>query len=116
MYKDFYYKNYASLNEAMRIHNKIMPGEKFNYIDYGLLSLIRSFYDSKKDFYMTNDQLAAMFFVCDKTIRKSINRLCKCQFIKKQYKENNRLKGRYLIYNEKNVNSFVSSMLAESSR
>ena len=89
MYKDFYYKNYASLNEAMRIHNKIMPGEKFNYIDYGLLSLIRSFYDSKKDFYMTNDQLAAMFFVCDKTIRKSINRLCKCQFIKKQYKDNN---------------------------
>ena len=52
MYKDFYYKNYASLNEAMRIHNKIMPGEKFNYIDYGLLSLIRSFYDSKKDFYI----------------------------------------------------------------
>jgi hypothetical protein len=110
MAKDFHYKNYYSLNEAFQIYNNIMPGERFTLIDYNILSLARSFYDSGKDFYMSNDQLAAMFYACEKTIRSSINRLCTFEFLTKQNIDNNRLKGRYLIYNATKVQTFIGQM------
>ena len=113
MSKDFHYKNYYSLNEAFQIYNNIMPGEKFTLIDYNILSLARSFHDSGQKFYMSNDQLAVMFYACEKTIRTSINRLCKFGFIAKQNIDNNRLRGRYLIYNQENVQAFINSMQSE---
>ena len=113
MSKDFHYKNYYSLNEAFQIYNNIMPGEKFTLIDYNILSLVRSFHDSGQKFYMSNDQLAAMFYACEKTIRSSINRLCKFGFVTKQNIDNNRLKGRYLIYNYDKVQEFINGMKSE---
>lgn len=113
MFKDFHYKNYYSLNEAFQIYNNIMPGEKFTLIDYNILSLARSFHDSGQKFYMTNDQLAAMFYACEKTIRSSINRLCKFGLLEKQNIDNNRLKGRYLVYHQEQVQAFVDRMRSE---
>jgi hypothetical protein len=114
MSKDFHYKNYYSLNEAFQIYNNIMPGEKFTLIDYNILSLARSFHDSGQKFYMSNDQLAAMFYACEKTIRSSINRLCKFRFLEKQNIDNNRLKGRYLIYHPWEVQTFITKMHDEA--
>lgn len=114
MAKDFHYKNYYSLNEAFQIYNNIMPGEKFTLIDYNILSLARSFSDSGQNFYMSNEQLAAMFYACEKTIRSSINRLCKFEFLTKQNIDNNRLKGRYLIYNSAKVQAFIFQMRNEA--
>lgn len=116
MYKDFHYKNYSSICEAMRIHNNIMPGETFTLIDYNLLCLVKSFYDSGKKFYMTNDQIASMLFACEKTIRTSIKRLCSFGFIEKQNIDNNRLKGRYLIYHPEKVEQFINNMRLETLR
>lgn len=113
MTKDFHYKNYYSLNEAFQIYNNIMPGERFTLIDYNILSLVRSFHDSNRDFYMNNEQLASMFYACEKTIRSSINRLCKFEFLTKQNIDNNRLKGRYLIYNAAKVQTFIDKMHSE---
>lgn len=110
MGKDFHYKNYSSINDAMYISNTIMTTDKFTLLDYNLLCLVRSFYDSNKKFYMTNEQLSKIFFASERTVRYSIERLCKHEFLSKEFIENNRLKGRYLIYQKDNVERFIESM------
>ena len=109
MPKDFYYKNYSSINTAMQTHNSIMPGETFTLIDYNLLCLAKSFYDSNQQLYMTNEQLAAQFFACEKTIRNSINRLCRFGFLKKE----KIFKNRYLVYQPQTVEKFILDMKSE---
>ena len=110
MAKDYNYKNYFNLSEAMHIYNTIMPNPKFTLLDYNLLCLIRSFADNNQQFYMTNDQLAKLFLSCEKTVRSSIKRLCDAQLISKANIDGNRLKGRYLIYNPDKVAVFISEM------
>lgn len=59
---------------------------------------------------MTNEQLADLFFSCEKTVRSSISRLCAAGLLKKELIDNNRLKGRYLIYQSINVQRFITEM------
>lgn len=114
MAKDYNYKNYFRISEAMRIHNTIMPGPKFTLLDFNILCLIKSFHVSGKKFYITNDQLAKQFLSSEKTIRTSIDRLCAAQLIKKELIDGNRHKGRYLTYQKDKVDTFVNEMrLAE---
>ena len=110
MPKDYNYKNYFSISEAMKIHNTIMPGPKFTLLDYNILCLTRSFFEASQSFYMTNEQLAELFFSCEKTVRSSISRLCATGLLKKELIDNNRLKGRYLIYQPINVQRFITEM------
>lgn len=116
MVKDYNFKNYFSISEAMTISNAIMPGPKFTLLDYNLICLAKSFHEAGKQFYMTNDQLASLLFSCEKTIRSSINRLCAAGLLKKEFIDNNRLKGRYLIYQSDRINSFISEMKMAISR
>ena len=110
MSKDYNYKNYFNISEAMKIHNTIMPGPKFTLLDYNILCLARSFFEASQNFYMTNEQLAELFFSCEKTVRSSISRLCAAGLITKELIDNNRLKGRYLIYQSTNVQRFITEM------
>ena len=100
----------------MQTHNSIMPGAKFTLLDYNLLCLVKSFNETGNSFYMSNDQLASELFSCEKTVRSSIKRLCEHQLLKKEYIEGNRLKGRYLIYQEEAVNKFIAAMQMATSR
>ena len=94
----------------MQIHNSIMPGPKFTLLDYNILCLVKSFNETGNCFYMSNDHLAKELFSCEKTVRSSIKRLCEYKLLRKEYIENNRLKGRYLTYQEDQVQHFVSDM------
>lgn len=113
MPKDFHYKIYSSIISAARINNEIMTTPKLSFLDCSLLCLIKSFYDSKKEFYMTNEQLANTFLACERSIRSSINRLCQYKFITKKYIDNSPTKGRILFYQKENVDRFISNMLDE---
>ena len=110
MSKDYHYKNYFSISDAMHTSNTIMPGPKFTLLDYNLLCLAKSFYDSGKRLYMSNDQLAKALFSSERSIRYSIDRLCAQKLLSKEFIDNNRLKGRYLIYQNNNVKQFISQM------
>ena len=116
MSKDYNYKNYYSISEAMKIHNNIMPGPKFTLLDYNILCLVRSFYESNQKFYMSNEQLAELFFSCEKTVRSSIKRLEDSWFITKELIDGNRRKGRYLYYQKDVVEKFITDMQLEFQR
>ena len=94
----------------MQTHNLIMPGSKFTLLDYNIICLVKSFNETGNCFYMSNEQLAQEFFSCEKTVRSSIKRLCEHNLLRKEYIDNNRLKGRYLIYQDDQVQRFVSDM------
>ena len=110
MGKNYNYQNHSYIAQAMQTHNSIMPGPKFTLLDYNILCLVKSFNETGNCFYMSNEQLAKEFFSCEKTVRSSIKRLCEHGLLKKEYIENNRLKGRYLTYQEDAVQRFVSEM------
>lgn len=116
MGKAYNYQNHSYISEAMQIHNAIMLGPKFTLMDYNILCLVKSFNETGSCFYMSNEQLAKELFSCEKTVRSSIKRLCEYNLLKKEYVENNRLKGRYLTYQEEHVNKFVSDMQRSISR
>lgn len=114
MVKEYNYRNYSKISEAMRIHNTIMPGDKFTLVDFNLLCLIKSFHSSGNKFYITNAQLANQLLSCERTIRTSIDRLCAAELIKKELINGKRNNGRYLIYLPDNVDTFIAEMhLAE---
>ena len=110
MDKEYSYINYFSIANAMnRSHYK------FTLLDFNILCLVKSFYKSEKDFYMSNEQISNLMFSCEKTVRTSIKRLCEAGLLKKQYIKNNKFNGRKLIYQEHNVNCLVSKFFQNCS-
>lgn len=110
MIKEYYYKNFPYIAEAMKIYNTTMPGPNFTLLDFNILCLIKSFHISGKKFYITNDQLAAQLLSSEKSVRRSIDRLCEAQLIRKELINGKRNNGRYLIYQPDKINAFISEM------
>lgn len=108
MTKDFHFKIYSSLLAAAHINNTTMTDEKITMLDCNILSLIRSFHDSGKQFYMTNEQLAKTFLTSERTIKTSLNRLYWRGFIKSQG-----TKKRILVYDADEVDQFVNKMFIQ---
>jgi predicted transcriptional regulator len=91
-----------------------MLGDKFTLLDFNLLCLIKSFNSAGNKFYITNEQLANQLLTSEKSIRRSIDRLCASELIKKELINGKRNNGRYLIYLSDNVDTFIAEMrLAE---
>lgn len=110
MARDSNYQNHSKISEAMHIHNTIMPGPKFTLLDFNILCLVKSFYSSGAKCYITNAQLATQLLSSEKTVRRSIDRLCEAKLIRKELINGKRSNGRYLIYQSKQVNTFITEM------
>lgn len=107
MKQNYSYRNYPYIGKAMKDHNNITTGTKFTLMDFNILCFVKSFHDAGQKFYINNEQLANSLVSCEKTVRTSINRLCKFGFITKEYIHNSKFNGRYLTYNDQAVNKFI---------
>lgn len=107
MMKDFHYKVYSSLLAAAHINNTTMMDDKLSLLDCNILCLVRSFYDSGKECYMTNEQLAQTFLSCERTVKSSLKRLYWRGFIVHKMEA----KKRILVYQPKEVERFIQKML-----
>lgn len=101
------------LGNAMKIHNNIIPEDKFTLLDLSILCLARSFSNTGNKFYMTNKQLGDYLMATEKTVQTSINRLCAAGFILKEQFYAFGIKKRNLVYNAQAVQNFVSKMQDE---
>lgn len=110
MFKDFHFKVYSSLLNAAYINNTTTTDEKISMLDCNILSLIRSFHDSKKQCYMTNEQLAKTFLVTERTIQSSLSRLYWRGFIKSEQIKHDGVNKRVLFYQENAVKNFIAKM------
>lgn len=105
MAKEFHYKIYSNLLSAAHINNTIMTDPKISLLDCNILCLIRSFHDSHKQCYMTNEQLSKTFLASEKTIKASLNRLYWRGFIRSEG-----TRKRILTYQSNQVENFIQEM------
>ena len=105
MFKDFHFKIYSSILTAAHINNTTRTDPKISMLDCNILCLVRSFHDSGKECYMTNEQLAKIFLTSERTIKSALNRLYWRGFIKSQG-----TKKRILVYDAEEVEKFVQEM------
>ena len=110
MKQTYNYRSYPYIAQAMKVHNETRSGPRFTLLDFNILCLVKSFHDARMPFFMSNDQLANQLISCEKTIRTSINRLCKAEFLKKESKP----RGRCLTYQAEKVTAFVEEMTNEN--
>lgn len=101
----FHFKIYSSLLTAAHINNTITTDPKLSLLDCNILCLVRSFHDSKKECYITTEQLAKTFLVSEKTIKASLNRLYWRGFVTSEG-----TKKRILKYQPDQVEKFIQEM------
>ncbi len=102
----FHFKIYSNLLTAAHINNTTMTDEKLTLLDCNILCLIKSFHDSGRPFYMTNEQLAKTFLTSERTVKTSLNRLYWRNFI-----SSTGTKKRIIKYNSDQVEAFIQKML-----
>ena len=103
--KNYNFKFYTSIARAMNNHNKIMPTPRFTILDVSILCLIKSFYESKTKFYMSNKELGEIMIADPSTIQRSIDRLIAVGLVKKEIIYVGPKPQRFLTYAEDAVNS-----------
>ena len=111
MGKNFHYKVYTDILTAARINNTIMACDKMSLLDCNILCLARSFHDSNKQCYMTNEQLASTFLACERTIKSSLNRLYWQGLLSHQEIILNGSKKRIIKYEPEAVEQFIQKMM-----
>lgn len=104
--KNYNFKFYTGIARAMNNHNKIMPTPRFTTLDVSILCLIKSFYESKTKFYMSNKELGEIMIADPSTIQRSIDRLIAVGLVKKEIIYAGPKPQRFLTYAEDTVNSF----------
>ena len=110
MAQEFHFKIYSNFLAAAHINNTIMPDPKISLLDCNILSLVRSFHDSNRHCYMTNEQLAKIFLSCEKTIKTSLNRLYWRGFVASEQVPYESGKKRILVYRPQEVEKFIQEM------
>ena len=110
MAQEFHFKIYSSFLAAAHINNTIMTDPKISLLDCNILSLVRSFHDSSRRCYMTNEQLAKIFLSCEKTIKTSLNRLYWRGFVTSEQVPYGSGKKRILVYRPQEVEKFIQEM------
>ena len=109
MTKDFHFKVYSNLLAAAHINNTTMMDDKLTILDCNILCLVKSFHDSDRECYMTNEQLARTFLSCERTIKSSLKRLYWRGFLKHSMSA----KKRTLVYQPEEVDKFIQKMLLQ---
>lgn len=103
MTKNYMFTIYSDITKALKHHNEIMPSEKFTTLDGNILCLVKSFSDNGLDFFMSEKEIAETNITSEKTVQRSVNRLCKANLLKKE-----KLNGRrILVYQESNVHDLL---------
>ena len=101
--KNYNFNIRTDINRAMSIYNKTQSKIRFTTLDATLLNLLRSFSETKTEFYMSNKELGQILIADPSTVQRSIDKLVDIKLvIKKVIYEDNRPK-RILAYQKKNV-------------
>lgn len=81
---NYNFRMYTDITRSMDHYNKIMAGPRFNTLDAAILNLIKSFYDSKSKFFISNKELGEIMVADPSTVQRSVDRLTKAGLIKKE--------------------------------
>lgn len=101
--KSYNFNVRTDITKAMSNYNKTQSKVRFTTLDATLLNLIRSFYDSKTEFYMSNKELGQILIADPSTVQRSVDKLVDAKLIiKKVIYVDNRPK-RILAYQKDSI-------------
>lgn len=101
--KSYNFNVRTDITRAMSVYNKNQSKVRFTTLDAALLNLIRSFSESKTEFYMSNKELGQILIADPSTVQRSVDKLVNTKMIiKKVIYVDNRPK-RVLAYQKENV-------------
>jgi DNA-binding MarR family transcriptional regulator len=104
--KDYSFKFFTNISRAMNQHNKTMITPRFTTLDASILCLVKSFYESKTKFYVSNKELGEIMVADPSTIQRSVDRLIAVGLVSKKTIYAGSRPQRLLTYEEKNVADF----------
>lgn len=98
----------------MSIYNKTQSKIRFTTLDATLLNLIRSFSETKTEFYMSNKELGQILIADPSTIQRSIDKLVDSALIKKQVVYVNNRPKRVLSYQTDKIGELLGELRSTS--
>ncbi len=99
MAKNYTFKIDASISRILNKYNSKHPEAKFNATDVIILSLVKSFYNSKTDCFISARELSILTLSSESTVRRSIKRLRDAKLISREVKRIDGIDKYILIYN-----------------
>lgn len=111
--KNYNFNVRTDITRAMNAYNKTQSKIRFTTLDAALLNLIRSFSESKTEFYMSNKELGQILIADPSTVQRSVDKLVAAELIiKKVIYVDNRPK-RVLAYQKENVSELLGELFGE---
>ena len=111
--KSYNFNVHTDITRAMSHYNKTQSKIRFTTLDATLLNLVRSFSDSKTEFYMSNKELSQILIADPSTIQRSVDKLVDTKLISKKITYVNNKPKRILSYQEDHVGELFGELYGE---
>lgn len=103
--KNYTFKIHTNIMRALKAHNEISPGSSFTTLDMMILCLVKSFTDSKTDFFMSVKEIANITLSSESTVHRSLKRLCAAGLLERKKDKSNKY---ILIYKDEAVKKLLT--------
>lgn len=111
MPKQYNYQVHSNIMKALKRSNDIIPGSKFTTLDGNILCMVKSFSDSGYDFFMSDKELAEVNITSEKTIQRSLKRLCEAGLLKTKDEYYGFKRSRHITYQPEAVQRLLDQEL-----
>ena len=111
--KSYNFNVRTDITRAMSHYNKTQSKIRFTTLDAALLNLVRSFSESKTEFYMSNKELSQILIADPSTIQRSVDKLVDTKLISKKITYVNNKPKRILSYQEDHVGELFGELYGE---
>lgn len=98
MAKDYSFQVHINIMRALKRSNDLLPDSNFSTLDGNILCMVRSFNESGYVFFMSDKELADINITSEKTIQRSIKRLCAAGLLTSRQDYTGGARRRYLEY------------------
>ena len=105
--KPYNYKMQTNITRALKHYNEITTNSKFTILDGNILCMVKSFSDNGSKFFMSEKEIAENTISSEKTVQRSINRLCEAGLLKKEKDYTDGKCRRVLIYQPLEVQNIL---------
>lgn len=99
MAKDYSFQVHINIMRALKRSNEILPDSGFTTLDGNILCLVKSFNDNFCEFFMSDKEIADNNNTSEKTVQRSIKRLCAAGLLNSSQSYVGGVRRRYLEYN-----------------
>lgn len=107
MWNNYSFLIHSDIMYAINRHNEIMCGERLTLLDGAILCLVKSFHETDRKFFMSNNEMKKLFASDPGTIQRSVDRLVRKGLLSKEKEYTGARQRRYLKYNVESVTNLI---------